>query len=244
MDGMALLRRIKNDPTLAQTPVVLETAHGDMESIRDGLTQGAYYYLTKPFQADVLIGVIKAALQQSRDLRTLVDGVQPADRPLGLLHTGSFRFRNLEEGNLLAYYLARVCPDPERTIQGMLELLVNAVEHGNLEISYAEKGALILEGCWRDEVQRRLNDPAYRNRYVEIHFRRQDDLLSFTIQDQGQGFDWNQYLEFSPERAFDLNGRGIAMAGKLSFDHLEYRGNGNTVVATVRLPDTATCPTA
>ena len=57
-----------------------------------------------------------------------------------------------------------------------------------------------------------------------------------TIADQGQGFDWQSYVEFSPERVFDLHGRGIAMSKALSFDSLEYCGNGSKVIATVRYP--------
>ncbi|MEI6558114.1 MAG: response regulator [Rhodospirillaceae bacterium] len=235
IDGMELLRRIKADPVLAQTPVIMETAQGDQDSIREGLDQGAYYYLTKPLQEEVLLAVVKAALQQGRELREMVETVRRAERPLSLLHTGSFRFRDLEEGTLLASFLARACPDPERTIQGLQELLVNAVEHGNLGISYAEKGVLIREGRWQDEIQRRLALPEYRLRCVEVRFLRQPDQLRFIIEDQGSGFDWAAYLDFSPERAFDLHGRGIAFARRMSFDHLEYQGNGNTVLAVVAL---------
>jgi len=53
--------------------------------------------------------------------------------------------------------------------------------------------------------------------------------------DQGAGFDWQSYLEMSPDRAFDSHGRGIAMSRMLSFVALEYTGNGNTVCATVAL---------
>jgi hypothetical protein len=59
------------------------------------------------------------------------------------------------------------------------------------------------------------------------------DRLVFTISDEGAGFDWRSYLEFSPERAFDPNGRGIAMARLTSFNILDYRDRGNIVVATV-----------
>jgi len=61
-----------------------------------------------------------------------------------------------------------------------------------------------------------------------VHLVRDADGLSLTIEDQGQGFALQDYLEFSPARAFDLHGRGIAMAST-SFDSIEYRGNGNTV---------------
>ena len=40
-------------------------------------------------------------------------------------------------------------------------------------------------------------------------------------------------MDFDPERAFDPNGRGIAMARKVSFANVEYQGLGNIVVATV-----------
>ncbi len=62
------------------------------------------------------------------------------------------------------------------------------------------------------------------------------DRLTFTISDQGAGFDWLSYLEFAPERAFDPNGRGIAMARLTSFSSLDYRDSGNIVVATVPCP--------
>jgi DNA-binding response OmpR family regulator len=232
MDGLELLHRIKKDRGLAQIPVIMETAQMDKESVREGLNQGAYYYLTKPFQAEVLIAVVKAALKQNQKLLELVDSVRQAERPLDFLQNGVFKFRDLEEGRLLATYLARTCPEPERVIQGLQELFVNAVEHGNLNLSYASKGDLVLKGTWLEEVQRRLQLPEYQGRYVEVHFQRSAASLSFTIRDQGEGFDWFNYLDFSPDRAYDLHGRGIAMAHKLSFDQLEYQGNGNTVVAT------------
>ena len=63
-----------------------------------------------------------------------------------------------------------------------------------------------------------------------------DGTSRVTIIDQGPGFDWAGYLEFSPDRVFDLHGRGIAMSRSMSFDSLEYLGTGNTVVTTVALP--------
>jgi hypothetical protein len=51
----------------------------------------------------------------------------------------------------------------------------------------------------------------------------------------GQGFDWGRYLEFDPERAFDPNGRGIALARSLAFASVTYIDNGNVVEATIAL---------
>lgn len=53
--------------------------------------------------------------------------------------------------------------------------------------------------------------------------------------DQGDGFEWQKFLSFDPDRAFDPNGRGIAMAKMMSFSALDYEGRGNIVVARVNL---------
>jgi anti-sigma regulatory factor (Ser/Thr protein kinase) len=72
---------------------------------------------------------------------------------------------------------------------------------------------------------------------VEIRFERTPEAILFTVQDQGDGFTWNTYLDFDPERIFDPNGRGIAIARSMSFDTLEYLGNGNTVRVSVTLAE-------
>ena len=153
------------------------------------------------------------------------------------MHSGYFRYRDLEEAKSLAHFLARACPEPERAILGLHELLINAVEHGNLGLSYTDKSALIAATSWLEEVNHRLQLDEFKDRYVEVRFERLADSLSFTIIDQGKGFDWRDYLDFSTERAFDLHGRGIAMAGKISFDSLTYLGCGNTVVACFNRTD-------
>jgi CheY-like chemotaxis protein/anti-sigma regulatory factor (Ser/Thr protein kinase) len=233
LDGMELLRRIKREPSLVHIPVILETASGHDECIREGLAEGAYYYLTKPFQPEILVAIVQAAVEQVRGYRSLVEGLRRAERSIEFLQKGEFHFRDLEGARILANYLALACPEPERFIPGFQELLVNAVEHGNLEISYPEKGRLLLKGGWQEEIQRRLSLPEYQDRHVEVRFERHPETLSFTIQDQGKGFNWQDFMDFSPDRVFDLHGRGIAMSRKLSFDDLQYQGKGNIVVATV-----------
>jgi anti-sigma regulatory factor (Ser/Thr protein kinase) len=163
----------------------------------------------------------------------MVAKVKGAERPLALLQNGIFRFRDLDEARMLANYLARACSQAENRVIGLQELLINAVEHGNLEISYKEKSALLLSNSWPQEVAQRLSLPKYSQRFVEVQFERQAQAIRFVIKDQGKGFNWQEYLDFSTERAFDLHGRGIALAKLMSFDQLQYQGNGNTVIATV-----------
>ena len=234
MDGLELLRRIKQDPALNRIPIIFETALDDKHCIREGLDNGAYYYLTKPIQPELLLAAISAAFQHILDVKEMMEKIRSAERPLSFMHSGCFRFRDLEEAKCLANFLARACPEPERAILGLHELFINAVEHGNLDLSYSDKSALIAATNWQEEVNRRLQLPKFKDRYVEVRFERLAECFQFTIIDQGQGFDWRDFLDFSTERAFDLHGRGIALAGKLSFESLTYLGCGNSVVATFK----------
>lgn len=229
MDGMALLRLIKSDPALKHLPVVLETALGDMASVQEGLSAGAYYYLTKPLQPALLLAVVEEACRQHQALNAIQTSLNELSNTLRYIDSATFRCRTLQEARALAHGLAQSSPDPLRAVPGLLELLVNAVEHGNLGITYAEKTHLTLAGIWADEVNKRQNDPALGARQVTVTLTRTQQELSIVIQDEGQGFDWEQYLELSPERMFDPHGRGIAMARMSSFDKLKYLGNGNTV---------------
>jgi hypothetical protein len=180
--------------------------------------------------------VIKNTLGEFRQKRELRAKVGNQASNLNLLHRADFRYRTLSEARDLALLLAEISKVPERTVNGYSELLINAVEHGNLGISYAEKGQLLLEDRWEHEVEARLNHPQYSDRIVNVTLEKTVAANIVTITDQGKGFDWQSYVEFSPERAFDLHGRGIAMSKVASFDNLEYLGNGSSVVATVRWP--------
>ena len=112
-------------------------------------------------------------------------------------------------------------------------MLVNAVEHGNLGISYAEKSQLVQADKWAAEVERRLELPDNQEKFVEVLFSSDDREIAIRVKDHGSGFDWKPFLQIDPDRAFDPHGRGIAMARMLSFETLEYLGCGNEVRVTV-----------
>ena len=235
MDGLTLLGKLRGWPESAQPPVIMATSYDDKASILQGLKAGAYYYLTKPLQLDLLSTVVQSAISQSREQRHLTQLVEQSDHSLACLSSATFHCRDYAEVSLLAGLLARLCPKPDKVVLGLHELMTNAVEHGNLGIAYAEKSRLLLEDGFFQEIERRQRLPENRGKRVEVRFQRSPGFLHFTVQDQGAGFDWTRYLTFDPERLFDPNGRGIAVAKQMSFDSLEYLGNGNTVRASVAL---------
>ncbi len=239
MGGIELLRLIKAERRFQRIPVIMQTAAASPEQVREGIEAGAYYYLTKPYEPKALLAIIRAALAdiegQAKQAAT-AERLQHQSDALRLVTHAEFRFATLAEARSLASLLAALCPEPDTVAIGLSELLVNAVEHGNLGISYAEKSLLNREGGWTDEITRRLIQPEYRERVATASFERGTEKIIFVITDQGAGFNWRNYLEMDPARAFDPNGRGIAMAKQISFSSLEYQGCGNKAVATVALP--------
>jgi DNA-binding response OmpR family regulator len=234
MNGLELLGRIRSDARFRVIPVILQTAHVGRDEVLAGLRAGAYYYLSKPYDAEMLLSVVRTAVEDRAAARELQARVQRGHQVLQLLDEAHFTYRTIEEARGLAAVLANACPDAESAVIGLTELLVNAVEHGNLGITYDEKSSLLADGGWDAEVARRLTLEENRNKRVDVRFQRNDEMIRFTICDRGNGFEWQRYLDIDPRRAFDRHGRGILMARHVSFSALEYHGCGNEVVATVK----------
>lgn len=233
MSGIDVLKLMKEDFRWLRLPVIMQTAAAAPEQIQEGLKAGAYYYLTKPYDAVTLRTIINAALTDARERAAVAERLHAHPDALKLIDEAKFRYASIHDAQQLAGLLALACPQPGLAALGLFELLLNAVEHGNLCISYDEKKQLRIDGQWEAEVARRLALPEYSQRTVHVHMRRLHDEVEFTIEDEGAGFDWGAYAEFDPQRAFDPNGRGIALARQLSFTRVDYRGCGNVVVAAI-----------
>lgn len=66
MDGLTAIRRIKDQPALRRIPIVMVTGAASAQDIQEGLDAGAFEYLTKPVNEDVLKSALAAAMQGLR----------------------------------------------------------------------------------------------------------------------------------------------------------------------------------
>ncbi|MCE9596571.1 MAG: response regulator [Spirochaetia bacterium] len=231
LSGLDFLRELKKDPANRYLPVIMVTGRSAPADVEVGIQAGAFYYLTKPFDHRILRALVDSAIS---DHEAAIVRLDPAARRIGETMAESvFCFKTTDEARELARWLASTCPDAEGAQLGLHELLINAVEHGNLNISHEEKSALLEQQALGDEIRARLKKPEYSSRRAEISFKRKADRLEFEIRDQGRGFDFRKYLSLSPDRAFSSHGRGIALARNLCFDSLEYSEPGNRVTAIV-----------
>ena len=61
MKGIEVLEKIKNIEE--SLPVIMLTGYGEIKSAVDSMKKGAFHYLTKPFNNDELLIVIKKLLK-------------------------------------------------------------------------------------------------------------------------------------------------------------------------------------
>lgn len=233
MNGMELLHKMSEHETLRHIPVIFQTAMSSREDILEGMSAGAFYYLTKPYEEDMLLSVVSRALRDRTIFKRLDQCRENTERMMVLLDNALFHFKTLNDARNIASLLSNTFPDPDRAFMGIKELMINAVEHGNLEITYDEKSRLNLEQNWEEEVHRRQELPEYCDRYATVSFKRESNSYLLTISDDGSGFDWQQFMEFEAARVLDNHGRGIAIAKNLSFTDLVYSDGGRTVTATL-----------
>jgi CheY-like chemotaxis protein len=235
LNGFEVCQQLKNNPKTRSIPVIFVTGKHSEEDVKRGLELGAHYYLTKPVEPSTLRAIIGSALENVRNAQQIHDNVDDIFSSLNLLTSSTFEFKTLEQARTLSTLLAKLCPDPDMNGLGLMELMINAVEHGNLAISYDDKSALNMNGEWEQEVLRRQEMEEYKNRIARVSFQRTAEAIIIDIEDEGTGFNYGPYLDFDPARAFDSHGRGIAMANQTSFDDLQYLGSGNHVRVRIQI---------
>jgi anti-sigma regulatory factor (Ser/Thr protein kinase) len=112
---------------------------------------------------------------------------------------------------------------------GLSEMLTNAIEHGNLEISAEEKFKYTEKGTYVEFVKEKIDHDKYRNRKVSLEMSINESEVRFVITDEGKGFNLKETkFETEGDDLLKLHGRGILIT-KMYFDSVEYNDKGNSV---------------
>ncbi len=118
---------------------------------------------------------------------------------------------------------------------GFSEMLTNAIEHGNLNITGKEKFEATEAGTYQNLMQKREADPRYKDREVYFRVDFSKERILITIKDEGNGFDVSKIP--SPRDAdhlMKLHGRGILIT-RAYFDEVTYSSKGNEVTLLKKL---------
>ena len=126
------------------------------------------------------------------------------------------------------------CPERSNVALSLIEIITNAIEHGNLGISGTEKSELKSKGDvdYLRELARRAGEAPYENRKVLITANINGNGAIFHVEDEGDGFDFENLPDPTvPENIFLPSGRGILLA-RTYMDEVEFLGKGNLVRMT------------
>ena len=155
--------------------------------------------------------------------------------------TLNFKLRTHEEALPLSERLAAAFHAPDQFQVGIYELLLNAIEHGNLGLGFETKAELLRQGLWEKEIRRRMALPEYADRHVSVRLTCDSLMCKLTIADQGRGFPWQHYVrQLSGSRR--PNGRGLLIAFSCAFDQIIFNETGNEVTCVAKTPANESCP--
>lgn len=112
------------------------------------------------------------------------------------------------------------------------EIIINAIEHGNLGLTFEEKSELLEDNTYFEVIRTRQIEAENLDKKVHIDYSINSERVIYIIADEGEGFD-HQQLDVKTESGdiaeIPVHGRGITMT-KNSFDEVIYNKKGNHVM--------------
>jgi sigma-B regulation protein RsbU (phosphoserine phosphatase) len=119
--------------------------------------------------------------------------------------------------------------DREAIKISLVEIILNAIEHGNLAIGYAHKHTALEAGTFDELVAQRRGTTPYSSRQVTIEYVMDPTQAFFTVSDEGAGFDWGAIPDPRTEDKRRMaHGRGILIA-RTNMDECTFHQPGNKV---------------
>ena len=235
VNGLELVEAIRRD--YSYVPVILMTAHGSEEIAVAALKVGAASYVPKRDLARDLVPTTEKMLDMARTSRN-------QQQVLECLIETEFRF-------LLSNDPIRVRPlishlQDHMTMMNLTdkggqirvgtalhECLINAMEHGNLELTSELRESEDPEAYRQLVEERRLQQP-YRDRRVLVvaRFSRQEAV--FVVRDDGRGFNTSNLPDpTDPANLGKCTGRGLFLI-RTFMDEVSFNATGNEITMSKR----------
>ncbi|MES0491031.1 MAG: response regulator [Leptospirales bacterium] len=241
MDGLEFIKKAKEIRPYLQFVVL--TAESDPGSEVRALQAGAMEFIRKPFTIEeiaLLLEKFRSVSVHKKEEYDFVSAITKEARTFCLP-------TNLEILNVFIHELLEILKrfglnDKNQMFSVRLsiyEMLINAYEHGNLGIDYDEKKRLLEEDLNYLEYlrDRALNEP-YANRKIWVSYAYKKGQITFTIKDEGEGFDYEKYKDGKMARMVDaVHGRGILITS-VNMDKMVYNKVGNEVTMTKQIKRT------
>jgi DNA-binding response OmpR family regulator len=231
MDGFDVINRVKTiQPGL---PVVLMTGQASLEYAIRAMRMGAANLFQKPLTIRELVNSVFHLVDMHREIRMAEAGLRGMAEEHRIFRT---RAKELDIPSLVKHLTDRLVPmgfarptNVDVIAMAFHEALVNALEHGSLELDSTLKGDLFAEkDAFTAMLQERLGDPRYAERMVEVESRLEPDRFTVAIRDEGPGFAAGSVAALSEVDLGRQCGRGLPLI-LLVMDEVVHNAKGNEI---------------
>ncbi len=203
MDGITFLKEVKKDN--AEIPIIVVTGFATIEMTREALQAGAYNFITKPFEIENVLTIVKKGLQvkseivRNKEVASFTKCELDIEIPSRENLLGGVVYSILEQARLMSFSPRVIATEILITLD---EAITNACKHGN------------------------RSDPEKK---ITVRARVDDKKLDITIKDEGEGFDPNKLINpLSPEGLERNCGRGVFLMNTY-MDEVVFNDKGNEV---------------
>jgi CheY-like chemotaxis protein len=235
MNGLELVAAVKS--SVPSVPVILTTSQGSEEIAARALREGASSYVPKRDLTTALIPVVQQVLA--------VNAATQSVRQVAKFATESSITLRLEnDERLVPKVIARLelqmveldlFDEGERMQIAMAldEALLNAMVHGNLEVS-SELRQTDDGRPYTEMIERRKRESPYKDRRVRVHLHASCLDATFVIGDEGPGFDARSLRDpTDPENLERAGGRGLLLINAF-MDEVRHNAKGNEITMVKR----------
>lgn len=234
MDGLELVEAVRADYPL--TPVILMTAKGSEEIAVQALEKGAASYVAKRRMQQDLMATVQQVIDNSDENRL-------QSRLMHRLARNEFSFvlnNDLSLVHSLVKYLqhtlrcVRLADEVDRLRVGIAveEALLNALYHGNLEVSSELKEQ--DPNLFEETARQRCQEEPYCNRRIFIDATISREQARFVVRDEGSGFNPETLPDpTDPANLEKPSGRGILLMRSF-MDNIHFNEQGNQVTLVKR----------
>lgn len=230
MSGIELLQRMKR--VRPEVRSIMMSGLADMQDTIKALRCGAVDFFQKPLKIeDVIVSIENAmeALKNGRAGKSVQSFLAEELKTYAIPNDVALIPQLTAELSRALENEPGFCPDEVEGIRTSIhEMLLNAIEHGNLAITYEDKTKLMqsVHGL-RREMEARALDPRYRDRRVTIFYENTPKAFLIRIADEGEGFDHSALPD--PTQMGEIpHGRGILIS-RVFMDEVRYNETGNEV---------------
>jgi len=231
MDGFDVIHRVKSiHPSL---PVVLMTGQASLDYAIRAMRMGAANLFQKPVILRELINNVYRLVGLHRELRLAEAGLKGLVR-----ETRHFSFRSdrMDVSSTVMHLTDRLVPmgfasssNVDVIAMAFHEALVNALEHGNLEMDSSLKGDLFAaQDAYSILRNERLSDPGFAARAIEVQMDTSMDRYEVVIKDEGKGFNTKIISRISEDTLAAQCGRGLALI-HMVMDEVSHNSKGNEI---------------